>query len=90
MPIYAYKCGSCGHAKDVLETTPYLLCLPEGHEVSGDSLEPDLAAVSCDCERVARPQEIRRRRPGAFCGKDDLFDFKVEPIGRRQLTINLR
>ena len=27
MPIYAYKCGSCGHAKDVLQN---LRCTPDG------------------------------------------------------------
>lgn len=31
MPIYAYKCGSCGHAKDVLQkiSEPALTVCPE-------------------------------------------------------------
>ena len=36
MPIYAYKCGSCGHAKDVLQKT--LLNI----EGLGRQLDPDL------------------------------------------------
>ncbi len=35
MPIYAYKCGSCGHAKDVLQKisdTPLTVCPACGAE----------------------------------------------------------
>jgi putative FmdB family regulatory protein len=35
MPIYAYKCGSCGHAKDVLQKisdTPLTICPSCGAE----------------------------------------------------------
>ena len=41
MPIYAYKCGSCGHAKDVLQKisdAPLTLCPACGAEQFGKQL----------------------------------------------------
>ncbi len=41
MPIYAYKCGSCGHAKDVLQKisdAPLTTCPACGAEAFGKQL----------------------------------------------------
>ncbi len=41
MPIYAYKCGSCGHAKDVLQKisdAPLTTCPSCGAEAFGKQL----------------------------------------------------
>ena len=41
MPIYAYKCGSCGHAKDVLQKisdTPLTVCPACGAEAFSKQL----------------------------------------------------
>lgn len=41
MPIYAYKCGSCGHAKDVLQKisdAPLTVCPACGEQAFGKQL----------------------------------------------------
>ena len=65
MPIYAYKCESCGHRRDVLQkiSDPVLSTCPACGAVSNQAKRPSMAPSSHDSTHTVMASGVHTSSP---------------------------